>query len=411
MRLVFCTTDGWNAFNGINVWLLRLLPALRARGHDARVLLFPWSQPEHCTTLPLLQQAGVPVDIVYPPRGTESYVRFCLRHFRAHRPDVFIANMFTPALYAAGWLRAAGVPTVGVLHNDDEEYRAKAQLFASTPSFFQLSAVVAISRGLLRLASDGASGCIARCISYGVPLSATVAARPAHAASPLRLVYHGRLAQTQKRILDLGAALIRVCRANASLEADIYGDGPDREALATLLAQDDAQGRVRLRHRLAPTEVMSVLPAYHVAVLLSDFEGLGLSILEAMAAGLVPVCYRTPAGLPDFLEPERNGLFVTDRESGFDAAIQRLAADADLWHRLSAAARATVASSYAEDASTHAWIALCRELIEMQSTQRAIVTPRRVELPPVHPALAYEDQRYPGLARAIWRRLRFGRLS
>ena len=34
MRLLFCTTDGENAFNGINAWLLDFLPSLAAAGHE-----------------------------------------------------------------------------------------------------------------------------------------------------------------------------------------------------------------------------------------------------------------------------------------------------------------------------------------------------------------------------------------
>ena len=406
MRLVFCTTDGWNAFNGINAWLLRFLPALRTRGHDARVLLFPWSRPELCTTLPALRAAGVPVDVIYPPRDTEGTVRNCLQHARSDQPDVFIANMVTPALYAAGWLREAGIPTVGLLHNDDDEYRAKARRFAGSDEFFRLSAVVAISSGLLRLVEPSPSGLLCRRIPYGQPLGAAVASWDGRSA--LRLVYHGRIAQEQKRIRETVAACVRVCRAaRGRVLADFYGSGPDEADVKDFLAQDDAGGRVRFLGRIEAAHVASILPDYHVAVLLSDFEGLGLSILEGMAAGLVPVCHRIASGLPDLIADGQNGLFVDDRDAGFDRAIQSLLDSPDEWRRLAAAARATVAGEFSPPVSLSAWEELFTELVSTARPKRPIAIPRRIVLPPVEPALAREDSRYPGLARAVWRRLRF----
>ncbi len=404
MRIVYCTTDGHNAFNGINAWLIRFLPRIRARGHDVHAWVFTWSRPEHCATISTLRAAGIPTKAMYPPLRTEASIRAILHQARKSRPDLFVSNHVLPALYAGGWLRAAGIPTISVVHNDDAEYRAKLAISGGGDEFFRSSAIVVISEGLKSLAHGIAPETPIWHIPYGVPAGARTATPP---SGVLRLVYHGRLAQTQKRILETAAAFVRVARLFGAVEADFYGDGPERGALASLLARDDAGGRVRLRERLSPGQVMGVLPDYHVAVLMSDYEGLGLSLLEGMTCGLVPVCLRIASGPPDFIRDGENGLMVKDREADFDAKIGRLVKNPGLWRQLSDAARES-AGRYSETISEEKWEQLFTQLAAGANPVRTIRRPWSIRLPQSHPDLRDEDFRYPGLVRAVWRLVRFG---
>lgn len=392
MRVLFCTTDGENAFNGINAWLLDFLPALAAAGHEVSMLVFAWSPAAACFTAPRLSALGLKVRVVYPRLYTEAAVRRCLREARRAQADIFVANMVLPALLAMPRLRALGVPCVSVLHNDDDEYRAKAA--------FSADATVAISGGLARLIpSDGR---IATVVPYGIAPFARTASAPSPGA--LRLVYHGRIARVQKRIEETAAAMARACRAIPGLSADLYGSGPDEAALRDQLGRDDAGGRVRFLGPRSREQLRELLPDYHVCVLLSDFEGLGLAVMEAMSAGLVPVCLRTESGLPDLIRHGENGLFVSDREAGFDATLASLAANPGDWVRLSAAARATMDARFSSAACVRAWTGLFQAL----AARPPRPAPADAALPPPHPALAAEDVRHPGLPRAMWRWLRFG---
>lgn len=393
LRLLFCTTDGAGAFNGINAWLLDFLPALAAAGHEVSVLVFAWSPAEDCHTYPRLRERGIAARVVFPRLYTEAAVRRCLREVARGRPDVFIASHVLPALLALPELRAHGVPGVSILHNDDAEYRAKAG--------FPADATVAVSRRLLGLVPG--DGRLARFIPYGVP-PAIRAARPPAAGGPFRLVYHGRIACAQKRIVETAAALARVCRADPRLHADLYGSGPDEAALREQLARDDAAGRVRFLGPRDSARLRELLPDYHASVLLSDFEGLPVSVLEAMSAGLVPVCLRIESGLPELIRPGVNGCLVRDREEDFSAAVAGLASDAALWERLSEGARDTVRERFSIQACAGAWEDLFSDL---RARPPRVDTPVRA-LPPPHPELLAEDTRHPGLPRAAWRWLRFG---
>ena len=106
----------------------------------------------------------------------------------------------------------------------------------------------------------------------------------------LRLIYVGRLAQDQKRILDLPPLLERLSQRGKPFTATIVGEGPCREALEIDLRRRGLSDRVRLTGYLQPSEVFDLYFKCDVLINLSTFEGFSMSVLEALAAGCVPVC-------------------------------------------------------------------------------------------------------------------------
>jgi len=82
-------------------------------------------------------------------------------------------------------------------------------------------------------------------------------------------------------------------------------------------------------------------------VLLSDFEGLPLSLGEAMAAGCVPVVAQMKSGIPEMLTSGKNGLIVSGRD--YQLWAGRIA---NLWNdpvallAMSQRARATVSEGF-----------------------------------------------------------------
>src|SRR5689334_19536057 len=114
MKVVFCTRESDNVSGGQNTWLCRLLPDLRRRGIESRVLCFTASGEEQLPTVRSLRQSGISCTTVSQEkyRYTEQQVRWILEQLAKDPSDVFVANMVIPAAYYAGrWLREAGIPT------------------------------------------------------------------------------------------------------------------------------------------------------------------------------------------------------------------------------------------------------------------------------------------------------------
>ena len=88
-------------------------------------------------------------------------------------------------------------------------------------------------------------------------------------------------------------ALVRALATIASLRPEldpslvVVGDGSERGALERLVEDMGLRGRVRLLGHVEP--VATLYPAFDVFALASMWEGLPLSLLEAMASGLAVV--------------------------------------------------------------------------------------------------------------------------
>jgi glycosyltransferase involved in cell wall biosynthesis len=92
-----------------------------------------------------------------------------------------------------------------------------------------------------------------------------------------------------------------------------------------------------------PAEVLS---RGRVFVLPSLSEGISLTLLEAMAAG-VPAIATNVGGNPEVIEHERTGLLVPDRNpAALAAAIKKLWLDEDLRFQLSLAAQRHVTENF-----------------------------------------------------------------
>ena len=162
---------------------------------------------------------------------------------------------------------------------------------------------------------------------------------------PLRLIYIGRLAP-RKGLLEAIEALRLALGRGLAARLVIAGSGPE-----------EARLRQHVRDCALMREVSFVGPAYgehkarllgqaDVLLLASYSEGLPYALLEAMAAGVVPIV--TPVGaVPEVVAEGEHGLFVEPRDADAIAlAIGRLAADRAALARMSAACRRRVAAAF-----------------------------------------------------------------
>jgi glycosyltransferase involved in cell wall biosynthesis len=84
-----------------------------------------------------------------------------------------------------------------------------------------------------------------------------------------------------------------------------------------------------------------------VFVLPTRAEGLPVALLEAAAAGVVPVVSNLPGGIPEIVDPGRTGYRPEAGDvRGFGDAIARLARDRDHLEACSRAVRALVAERF-----------------------------------------------------------------
>ncbi len=157
---------------------------------------------------------------------------------------------------------------------------------------------------------------------------ADAAGRINSAVEPLSLGFLGRLEHGQKGVMYIPSVLDRLDAAGVSYHLRIAGKGKHEEDLRAALATRVEDGRVRFVGTLSPEEIPEFLAYTHLFLFTSHFEGCPNALLEAMAAGAVPVSWRLH-GITDFLlEDGRTGLLCDTGDTGaFATAIASLAGD------------------------------------------------------------------------------------
>jgi glycosyltransferase involved in cell wall biosynthesis len=399
MNVTFCAYDRANYVGGPNVWLRRLLPDLRRRGVQSRVLFITVDDPEHCPNLQALIDDGFDVQVRTGLRYTEDRVLWILNQLAENPPHVFVPNLMVPAFYASRWVRKAGIPTVGILHSDDDFHVGVQKEFVFGSMDYRLSAIVCVSRYLETLVrAQNPQGVLVARLPYGVPVPHGITKYPEE--NPFRIVYAGRLSEKQKQISQVTRSLCRVVKNVKKTEAVIYGDGGARDAVEQILTREGAGLPIRYAGAVDNAELQSQLLNAHALVLLSDYEGLSIALMEAMACGVVPVCLRMRSGVPELIAHRATGLLVDDREGSFLSAVTELRENPELWARLSEEARRKIALEYSGEVCSVGWAKLFEEVADRDFGQKKIEIPKELVLPPVSSQLAREDRRRePGYAR------------
>jgi glycosyltransferase involved in cell wall biosynthesis len=141
----------------------------------------------------------------------------------------------------------------------------------------------------------------------------------------------------------------------------LAGDGPLRQELEAQAREQGVADRcVFLGER---TDVPDLLAAADVVVLPSLFEGLPVSVLEAMAAER-PVVATAIGGTDEAITGEDTGILVPPRDpAALAAAIRRLQADPGLARRLASAGRARVERAFSATGTARAVMRIYDEVV------------------------------------------------
>ena len=129
-----------------------------------------------------------------------------------------------------------------------------------------------------------------------------------------RIVSVGRLDMRQKRYDVMIEAFKIVNNKHPELELHIYGDGPDKERIQSIIDSYDLGKCVFLRGRT--DDVESEIQKARAFVITSDFEGIPNALIEAMLAGVPSVATDcSPGGATLLIYNNENGIVVPRGDS------------------------------------------------------------------------------------------------
>lgn len=160
-----------------------------------------------------------------------------------------------------------------------------------------------------------------------------------------RLLYTGRLAAA-KGLPILLQSLARLKSTHPDLVLTIVGDGADRAALEEMTIDLELTGNVKFVGYKSQAEVREAMQQTDVFVLPSFAEGVPVSLMEAMAAG-VPVVTTQIAGVSELVENGVSGYLVPPGDvASLADRIQTLLDNPELRSQFGVAGRAKVEKEF-----------------------------------------------------------------
>ncbi|MFL5495509.1 MAG: glycosyltransferase family 4 protein [Gemmatimonadales bacterium] len=377
MRIAYIVTRA-DPIGGAQIHVRDLAAAVQAEGHLATVItsgsgpFIDQLRAQHIPTI-LLRDLVVPIDPARDLRALRE-IRGVLRDIQ---PDLVTAHSSKAGVLGRLAGRSLHIPVVLTVHGWSFTPGIpvlQAALYRRIERFVGplASKIITVSHFDRRLALEAHIAAEGRVVTVhnGMPdVPAYLRADPGR--TPPRLVMVARFG-AQKDHPTLLRALAGLL--DCPWELDLIGEGPlmgDMESLAATLG---LAGRIRfLGQRM---DVDQILAAAQASLLVTNWEGFPLSILESMRAGL-PVVATSVGGVGESVQDGETGYLVPRGDVDLlRDRIRRLLSTPDLRLRLGTSGRTRYEQYFTLSHSVSQTIAVYRDVLAAWSTSASSATER-----------------------------------
>ena len=322
---------------------------LRALGHRTMLVANPNGM--------LRQRAKEGLDLLPLAPRTEMDLNAAWRLSRALkqlRPDVIHAHdPHGVAMAALALSMSTGLAKPPLVASRRVDFHLRGNSL-SRWKYRQVDCFICASDAIRRIVvSDGIPRTRTVTVHEGIDLSRVAAAPPAALHQELWLPHEAPLVgnvaalvphKGQRHLVDAAA---RVLPEHPDARFIIAGEGELRASLEQQIRQHHLEKHVMLVGFRA--DVLSLHKAFDVFAMSSVTEGLGTSLLDAMACGK-PVVATTVGGIPEVVVHEETGLLVPPRDpAAMAAALVRLLADSGLRQQMGEAGLARVRTHFSAE--------------------------------------------------------------
>lgn len=322
-----------------------------------------------------LRKEGFQVHVLERRPGIDwRCLRRLARLLRQERVNVLHAHQYTPFFYsaAARWLHRRQSVIFTEHGRMFPDYPRRKRMLANRLLVGRRDRVVGVGQAVKQalIANEGLKDDRVEVIYNGIDLAAQlhrtgndradVRCEFGWADDNLIIMQVARL-NPLKDHLTAVRAFQRVHQRLPQARFLIVGEGTERHAIEAEIAARELDPYVRMAG--LRKDVPRLLPAADLLWLSSVSEGIPLTLIEGMAAGL-PVVSTDVGGVAEVIETDKTGLLAP---AGNDAELAQMAiavfCDPELRRRLAAAGRKRAFERFSEDEMVEAYASLYEELI------------------------------------------------
>lgn len=340
-RIIF-TLPGWG-LSGVNTFIELLIKYLNRTGYEA-MLLFTVSKEsiQDYSLIPDVPHHFLNVDPYNYAERWKQLEEFLL----ASSPCVFVPNYdYVASAISPKLPNEIGI--LGVLHSDDMEHYEHAYRLGA-----YWNKIVCVSQEIEKKlnAFNASFSDKISLIHYGIEDTPSL---NLERNEIFTIIYSGRISTFQKRILEYHS-IIKLLKSKAQIpfKFKFFGDGPQMNEFMQIMQSFVDEGIVEIHGRVDRKKVFEELSKAHMFSLVSEFEGLPLSLLEAMHFGCVPILFSIESGVEEIIKDSNNGFIIPrDQDEKYVDAILTLMKNREQLLNFSNRAKKAVSSGrfYEED--------------------------------------------------------------
>jgi len=402
LNILICANDRPGHYaTGPNAWLQRLVKDLVTNhGLNITTVFLYKGKLKDCPTITYFKSEGLPISLLKEKNlpYVADQVLALLKIVKDLDITVVIANLLVPAYYATPYLKKAHIPVIGVMHSNDAFYRGVIEKFIKGKTENQLTVSVSVSEFIDKLSHNKSSNTQLEIIPCGTPVPQIKASHDE--TEVLEVVYAGRLEVEQKQILKLTKAFCDAAIQDSRLRFSIYGSGTAQIDVEKII-KEKSKSNVNYMGAVKPSDILNCLRKHQVFTLMSDYEGMPVALMEAMACGVIPVCLEESSGVNEIIEHGVNGFIVKNRTQDYLKHLQLLLDKPELQRTLSQNAIKTIEEKYSSFITHQRWITLLRRF--NNQTVKPLRVPNRIRLS--GNLLHYGDNRKPSLKEQALRQI------
>ncbi len=326
-----------------------------------------------------LEEAGIPVHCIEKARAVDFAAFFrLLRFLRRERPDLLNTFLWT----ADFWGRIAGiltgVPAMVVTEQNVDLWKSPCRRFIDRLLFFFTAQSICVGEEVRKFYVQEVGYPPEKVVVIPNAVDLKDFSRAAAGGGRIReecdigesdfvFVCAARLHPQKAHAVMLEAMSLLRLRAPSPCRLLLVGDGSERQPLEALT------DRLGLRREViflgARTDVPAILRDADAFVLSSDYEGLSLAILEAMASALSVVAVAAGAN-STVIEDGRTGFIVPPRDPRLLAeSMGRLVENRVVAKAMGREGRAVVQARYGIESAARATLELFDRLLARHERQ------------------------------------------
>lgn len=295
---IYCDCD---SDSGMLTYTLMLLAALRAYS-DVETLVIsstPRNEVERAR-LDKLEHSATELKIIDRNLSATSAAVKISKFLTNRKANFYIPNYrYMPHLVLSYLPR--GIKNIVIVHNDTSEIYDAIKFYSPA-----IDGVIFPSKSAFQKSHQ----IIPSSSKVWIPHYFTVLgeARKEIESSRLIVVYHGRLAHSQKKSLELINIAQQLNKLEIPFTLKLIGSGDALDSIQKKI-KDDAIENVEVLGQVSREQLINHLRSAHIALSTSVYEGFCYSIAESLGLGIIPVVYENDV-LHDLIQDGINGYLV-----------------------------------------------------------------------------------------------------